>query len=179
MARGGMYDQLGGGFHRYSVDERWLVPHFEKMLYDNALLTTRLPRSVAGHPRPVLRADRRRDARLRAAGDDRARAARSTRTQDADSEGEEGKFYVWSEKEIRDVLGPDLGEFAVQGLGRHRARQLRGAQHPLPRADATRRTRRRSGCRVEDFRGEARRGEAEAATRCGRSASGRAATRRS
>ena len=71
MARGGMYDQLGGGFHRYSIDEKWLVPHFEKMLYDNALLTTGLPRGVPGDARPVLRADRRRDAGLRAARDDR------------------------------------------------------------------------------------------------------------
>ncbi len=55
MARGGIYDHLGGGFARYSTDERWLVPHFEKMLYDNALLSIGLPRGVSAHGRASLR----------------------------------------------------------------------------------------------------------------------------
>ena len=59
MARGGMYDQLGGGFHRYSVDARWLVPHFEKMLYDNALLPPAYVEAYQADRRPVLPADRR------------------------------------------------------------------------------------------------------------------------
>ncbi len=61
MARGGIYDHLGGGFHRYSTDERWLVPHFEKMLYDNALLVARLSGSVSGDRQPVFaRSSRKR-----------------------------------------------------------------------------------------------------------------------
>ena len=70
MAMGGIYDHLGGGFARYSTDARWLVPHFEKMLYDNALLVPLLPGSVSGHRRAVLSRDRRGDAGLGAARDD-------------------------------------------------------------------------------------------------------------
>jgi uncharacterized protein YyaL (SSP411 family) len=116
MARGGMYDQVGGGFHRYSVDERWLVPHFEKMLYDNALLTTAF---VEGWQ--VTR-DRFYSVIIAEMLDyvlEEMTAPGGTffSTQDADSEGEEGKFYVWGEKAIRDILGPDLGEFAVKVWG--------------------------------------------------------------
>ena len=73
MARGGIYDHLGGGFARYSTDDRWLVPHFEKMLYDNALAGLDLPRSVPAHRRSRLRPGRPRDARLRPRPDDRPR----------------------------------------------------------------------------------------------------------
>ncbi|MGE0882828.1 MAG: thioredoxin domain-containing protein [Blastocatellales bacterium] len=104
MANGGMYDQLGGGFHRYSVDEKWLVPHFEKMLYDNALLS-----------RIYL------DAFLVTGKDFYKRIATETldyvrremtdtcggfySSQDADSEGEEGRFFVWTPQEIETLLG--------------------------------------------------------------------------
>ena len=178
MARGGMYDQLGGGFHRYSVDAKWLVPHFEKMLYDNALLTVAYLEAWQVTRDPFYRADRRRDARLRHRGDDRPRRARSTRTQDADSEGEEGKFYVWSEKEIREVLGPELGDFACKVWGVTEARQLRGPQHPVPR---TERRGGREGARAVARRlpQEAGGGEVAAVSTCGRSASGRGGTRRS
>ena len=71
MAEGGMYDHLGGGFSRYSVDDRWLVPHFEKMLYDNAQLARALPPRVPDHRRPLLRAHRARDPRLPRARDAR------------------------------------------------------------------------------------------------------------
>ena len=67
MAAGGIYDQIGGGFHRYSTDERWLVPHFEKMLYDNALLAVAYLEAYQVTGRRGFRARRPRDARLRAA----------------------------------------------------------------------------------------------------------------
>jgi uncharacterized protein YyaL (SSP411 family) len=106
MARGGIYDQLGGGFHRYSVDAIWLVPHFEKMLYDNAQLAwvylyafqvtgdTFYRRIVEETLDYVLREMTSPEGGFYA-------------TQDADSEGEEGKFYLWSAEEIREVLGAD------------------------------------------------------------------------
>lgn len=106
MARGGIYDHLGGGFARYSTDERWLVPHFEKMLYDNALLTSVYLQSYQITNNP-----------------ERARVARETieyilsrmtspdgafySTEDADSEGVEGKYYVWTLGEIESILGAD------------------------------------------------------------------------
>jgi uncharacterized protein YyaL (SSP411 family) len=108
MARGGMYDQVGGGFHRYSVDARWLVPHFEKMLYDNALLARLYTRAWQFTKDPYF-----------------AQIARETlgfverelmspeggfySTLDADSEGEEGKFYVWTRSEVMAILGEEEG----------------------------------------------------------------------
>jgi len=115
MAGGGIHDQLGGGFHRYSVDATWTVPHFEKMLYDNALLA-----------RAYLHG-------WQASGDERLRevcvdtldwALREMRgpeggfysALDADSEGVEGRFYVWTVAELRDALGAD-GDAAIAWLG--------------------------------------------------------------
>jgi len=105
MAAGGIYDQLGGGFHRYSVDERWLVPHFEKMLYDNALLTVAYLEAfqATGAPRYERVVRETLDYVLREMCDP-AGGFRST--QDADSEGVEGKFYVWTPTEIEQILGP-------------------------------------------------------------------------
>jgi uncharacterized protein len=104
MAGGGIYDHLGGGFHRYSVDERWLVPHFEKMLYDNALLTTAYVEGflASGNAEYGRVARETCDYVLRDLTDP---AGGFYSTEDADSEGEEGKFYVWTPKEIEAVLG--------------------------------------------------------------------------
>ena len=112
MAAGGMYDQLGGGFHRYSTDERWLVPHFEKMLYDNALL---VPVYLEAH-QVTGKSEYRRIAReslewvLREMQDD---TGGYYSTQDADSEGVEGKFYVWSKDEVSELLGDDAQKFCA------------------------------------------------------------------
>jgi len=110
MARGGMYDQLGGGFHRYSVDERWLVPHFEKMLYDNAQLA-RLYLHAWQHTRnPFFRTitEEILDYVLREMS---APSGGFYSTQDADSEGEEGKFFVWTPDEIQTAIGDEAQAF--------------------------------------------------------------------
>jgi uncharacterized protein YyaL (SSP411 family) len=110
MAGGGMYDQIGGGFHRYSTDARWLVPHFEKMLYDNALLTL----AYAEAHQVTGRADFARVLRetldyvLR---EMTAPGGAFYSATDADSEGEEGKFFVWTESELRAALGADAPRF--------------------------------------------------------------------
>jgi uncharacterized protein YyaL (SSP411 family) len=116
MARGGMYDQVGGGFHRYSVDAQWLVPHFEKMLYDNALLAQLYLRAhqVTG------------DDEFRRVAEEVLRWVTREMTspqgafysaQDADSEGEEGRFYVWTPAQIEEVLGPQDGALFCSHYG--------------------------------------------------------------
>ncbi len=104
MAAGGMYDQVGGGFHRYSVDEHWLVPHFEKMLYDQALLTSAYLHAhlVTGEPRHRRIVEETIGYVLR---DLRHDAGGFFSAEDADSEGVEGKFYLWSLDELDEVLG--------------------------------------------------------------------------
>ena len=106
MAMGGIYDQIGGGFHRYSTDPHWLVPHFEKMLYDNALLSRLLLHTYQATGNPFYRriAEETLDYVVREMTDS---SGSFYSTQDADSEGEEGKFFVWSDREIEEVLGPD------------------------------------------------------------------------
>jgi uncharacterized protein YyaL (SSP411 family) len=102
-----MYDQLGGGFHRYSTDARWLVPHFEKMLYDNALLSLAYLEAYQASGAPFYREvveETLAYVRREMTSPDGPFYS----TQDADSEGEEGKFFVWSAAEVESVLGRDL-----------------------------------------------------------------------
>jgi uncharacterized protein YyaL (SSP411 family) len=139
ICEGGIYDHLGGGFSRYSVDERWLVPHFEKMLYDNAqllellaiahkrsgkaLYRQRAYETVAWLKREMTTADGAFSASL-----------------DADSEGEEGKFYIWSYDEILRVLGIEDGEFFarhydVTPAGNFEGHTILNRLKPQPRSD--------------------------------------------
>jgi uncharacterized protein len=116
MARGGMYDQLGGGFARYSVDAGWIVPHFEKMLYDNALLARSYAHLWRRTDSPLARrvADETCAWMIRELGTAQGGFASAL---DADSEGEEGKFYVWTPDQLRAVLGPADGQYAAQAFG--------------------------------------------------------------
>jgi uncharacterized protein YyaL (SSP411 family) len=116
MASGGMYDHLGGGFARYSVDAFWMVPHFEKMLYDQALLSR-----VYLHAWLQLGESRWRQVVDETIGyvlrDLRQPEGGFSSAEDADSEGEEGRFYVWRIEEIEDVLGPGLAPAAIAWYG--------------------------------------------------------------
>jgi uncharacterized protein YyaL (SSP411 family) len=109
MAAGGLYDQIGGGFARYSTDEFWLVPHFEKMLYDNASLLRAYTRGwlITGEPRYQRIVEETITYLLR---DLRRPGGGFASAEDADSEGEEGRFYVWSLAEIEEVCGADAPE---------------------------------------------------------------------
>lgn len=106
MARGGIYDQIGGGFHRYSVDAIWLVPHFEKMLYDSAQLSRVYLHTwqITGETFYRRIAEETYDYILR---EMTAPEGGFYSTTDADSEGEEGRFFVWDEGELREILGDD------------------------------------------------------------------------
>ncbi len=115
MCQGGIYDHLGGGFSRYSVDERWLVPHFEKMLYDNAQLLELLALAATqGGKHAALFTQRARETVGWLAREMMAEGGAFCASLDADSEGEEGKFYVWSKAEIESVLGVDDAEFIAR-----------------------------------------------------------------
>jgi hypothetical protein len=149
MARGGIYDQVGGGFARYAVDVVWLVPHFEKMLYDNALLAR-----LGVH---LWRATKDEEVRRVTSETLRWVAREMTSPEggfysslDADSEGHEGKFYVWSESELDDLLGADAplvkSYFGVAAGGNFEGKNILHVAAP-PELVAT-----RSGKTVEEVR---------------------------
>ncbi|GIW73393.1 MAG: thioredoxin domain-containing protein [Planctomycetota bacterium] len=116
MARGGIHDQLGGGFHRYSTDERWLVPHFEKMLYDQALLARAYLEAyqVTGAER---HAEVARGIFTYVLRDLASPEGAFYCGEDADSEGVEGRFYVWTCAELAEILGPEDGALFAEAYG--------------------------------------------------------------
>jgi uncharacterized protein YyaL (SSP411 family)/aryl-alcohol dehydrogenase-like predicted oxidoreductase len=150
MAQGGMYDHIGGGFSRYSTDERWLVPHFEKMLYDNALLAKvylegfqatgdaffgRIAREILDY---ILREMTGSEGGFYSATD-------------ADSEGEEGKFFVWTSREVEAILGPEEGAwlcatYDITEEGNWEGKSIPNTPRSLPRVAS------RLGISVEQLR---------------------------
>ncbi|HEV2799227.1 MAG TPA: thioredoxin domain-containing protein [Pyrinomonadaceae bacterium] len=116
MAEGGLYDQLGGGFHRYSTDAHWLVPHFEKMLYDNALLSRLYLHAFQATGDDFFRriAVETFDYVIREMTD---AGGAFYSTQDADSEGVEGKFFVWTVEELEELLGAEDGRLVAAYYG--------------------------------------------------------------
>ena len=128
MATGGIYDHIGGGFHRYATDSYWLVPHFEKMLYDNALLSRLYLHAYQATGNPLYRrvVEETLDYVLREMTDPSGGFYSS---QDADSEGEEGKFFLWTPDELEQVLGPEVaslvgGYFDVTEAGNFEGRNI-------------------------------------------------------
>ena len=125
MALGGIYDQIGGGFHRYSTDAYWLAPHFEKMLYDNALLSRLYLHAYQATGAMLYQriAEETLDYVLREMTDTSGGFYSS---QDADSEGEEGKFFLWTAQEIMDILGPEESELIGGHFGVSEAGNFEG-----------------------------------------------------
>jgi len=116
MSRGGIYDHIGGGFHRYSVDQTWLVPHFEKMLYDNALLVRLYLHAYQALGRPEYRRVVEETVGY-VMRDMRDASGAFYTAQDADSEGVEGIFYTWKRSELIEVLGQGAGELFCKVYG--------------------------------------------------------------
>jgi uncharacterized protein YyaL (SSP411 family) len=125
ICEGGIYDHLGGGFSRYSVDEKWLVPHFEKMLYDNAQLLELLALAGQRSGKPLYRR-RARETVAWLAREMTTPDGAFSASLDADSEGEEGKFYVWSLQEIIAILGREDAAFFARHYGVSEAGNFEG-----------------------------------------------------
>jgi len=151
ICEGGIYDHLGGGFSRYSVDERWLVPHFEKMLYDNAQLLELLAIAHKHNGKPLYRQRARETVgwlKREMTTPDGAFSA----SLDADSEGEEGKFYVWSYDEVLQKLGSEDGAFFarhydVTPAGNFEGHNILNRLKPMQRSEA-------DEARLADLRGK-------------------------
>ncbi len=132
MAQGGIYDHVGGGFHRYSVDAKWLVPHFEKMLYDNAQLVRIYAQTYTITKNPLFlnvvneSCDYLMREMLQPEGGFYS-------TQDADSEGEEGKFFVWTAAEINRLIGEEAGEIfgRIYDVSEHGNFEEKNILHPI------------------------------------------------
>ncbi len=140
MSEGGIYDHLGGGFSRYSVDEKWLVPHFEKMLYDNAQLLELLALAYQRGGK-VLFATRARETVAWLKREMTTPEGGFAASLDADSEGEEGKFYVWSKNEIIELIGPEAGGFFmrhydVSDAGNFEGHNILNRSQSVPRSEA-------------------------------------------
>ncbi|MFZ3359174.1 MAG: thioredoxin domain-containing protein, partial [Xanthobacteraceae bacterium] len=140
ICEGGIYDHLGGGFARYSVDERWLVPHFEKMLYDNAQLLELLAIAHARTGKPLYR-QRAEETVAWLKREMTTGEGAFSASLDADSEGEEGKFYVWSYDEVLRQLGTEDGEFFarhydVTPAGNFEGHNILNRLRPQPCSDA-------------------------------------------
>jgi uncharacterized protein len=140
MCEGGIYDHLGGGFSRYSVDERWLTPHFEKMLYDNALLLELLALALRRSGNELFRV-RAQETVAWLEREMTIPAGAFCASLDADSEGEEGKFYVWSLAEVEEVLGKEEAQFLaahydVTAQGNFEGHNILNRLKPLPRDKA-------------------------------------------
>ena len=140
MSEGGIYDHLGGGFSRYSVDDKWLVPHFEKMLYDNAQLLELLALAYQRNNNPLF-ATRARETVAWLQREMTTPQGAFSASLDADSEGEEGKFYVWSKNEIIELIGPEAGGFFmrhydVSDEGNFEGHNILNRSTAPPRSDA-------------------------------------------
>ena len=128
MADGGIYDQLGGGFHRYSTDDRWLIPHFEKMLYDNALLTQVY---LAAYQLTGDQRYREVAEETRISVEDMGMHAAHSLQRKMLTEGEEGKFYLWTRQEIMELLGDEQERwFVLTTALTSRAAPLTGRRAP-------------------------------------------------
>src|SRR5829696_8535744 len=130
MAGGGMYDQIGGGFARYSVDRTWLVPHFEKMLYDNALLARAYLHAWQVTREPLFERVARETLDW-ALAELRQEEGAFASALDADSEGVEGRFYVWTPAQVREVLGDELGEVMIAHFGMTERGNFEGRNIPV------------------------------------------------
>jgi uncharacterized protein YyaL (SSP411 family) len=128
MAEGGIFDQLGGGFCRYSVDPFWMIPHFEKMLYDNGALLALCAQAASATGDGTLREAALATARW-ALGEMRAPGGAFYAALDADSEGHEGRFYVWQREEVARLLDPDEYQVLARRFGLDRDANFEGAWH--------------------------------------------------